>query len=72
MPVLLGWAAVTILAGDFPVEQHIFHSRTSADVMDDHATSAGSLPVHDDSDMGNTAAQIPGDQVSAHSRLQRW
>jgi hypothetical protein len=54
-------AEVAIVAGDFPVEQDIFHSGALADVVDQHVASAGGLAVYDDADVGHVAAEVPRD-----------
>src|SRR5215831_7133389 len=56
---------VTVVAGDLPIKQHIFHFRTGADIVNDHVTpSERTFLVYDDADMNGAVGQVPGDQVA--------
>jgi hypothetical protein len=50
---------------DFPIEENIFHLRPGSDVVDNQiAAGTRRLLIYDDSDVGNSGAQVPGDQIS--------
>src|SRR5580693_10091588 len=67
---------VSVVAGNLPVEQNIFHLRSLSDVMNHHVSSRlRASPVHNDSDMRNISSQIPCDEISGriiiHSRTNQ-
>ena len=50
---------------NFPIEQNVFHFRAASDVVDDEvAAGLRGFCVHHDADVGNIAAEIPGDELA--------
>ena len=48
------------VARDLPIEQHVLHLRSLADVVDDHIPAGlRRLAIHDDADVGNSTAEVP-------------
>ncbi len=58
------------MPNDLPIEQDIFHLRTTTDVMDDHVSSAKTTLIHDNSNVGDSAAEVSRDDVSRRVVLQ--
>jgi hypothetical protein len=59
------WSEITIMPGDFPIEQNVFHLGTLADVVYDHEPSAHPLfPVYYDADVRYVPSEVPGDQIA--------
>jgi len=53
------------VAGDFPVEENVFHLRSLADVVNHHVAPApAGLLVDDDADVRHVPAQVPGNEVA--------
>jgi len=53
------------VANDLPAEKNVFHPRPGSDVVNDHvAAGPGRFLVDYDSDVGDSAAEIPGHQIA--------
>jgi len=58
-------AEVVVVAGDFPGEEDVFDSGSGADVvLDEVAAGVRGFFAHDDSDVRNVAAEVPGDEFA--------
>jgi len=57
-------AEVAVVAGDFPGEENVFYFRAGTYVVFDEVAARRRLLVHNNSDVGNVAAEIPGDEFA--------
>lgn len=65
MPLLESRSGVSVVAGDFKGEEGVFDFGAGADVVfDEVALAVGGFFVYDDADVGDAAAEIPGDEFS--------
>ena len=56
---------VSVVAGNLPVEQNIFHPWALTDVMNKHESSClRASPVHNNSNVRDISSQIPRDEIS--------
>ena len=59
------WTEVSVVPGDFPIEEDIFHLWPLTNVVNDHVSPRlWRLRIHHDPNMINFAPKIPGDKIT--------
>src|SRR5713226_2516317 len=61
---------ISIMPGNLPREQNVFHARAGADVMHDQVTLRRFVPdIDDHANVIDTVSQIPGDDIARQKSL---